>query len=124
MRKRGITLGEILVIVVSIGILVAILLLCLEMAQRNEDERSGKVAVDWVSLGEGCYDHAEYLSNRNQRTIIYFSDGRTVSVRATVAINYPKGSEIRVSQKRFAAGTLKERLEEQYRVDPLDAEAK
>ncbi len=148
MKKRGMTMGEILVVVAIIGVLAALFIpVLVNTKKRSEELRASAEAkdkedkeaealhnqqyeaahkVDWVTIGVGYYDHADYMSNGHQLTVIYFNDGRTVPMNAIIAMSYQKGSKIQIQQMRFGAGTPSESLANQYKVETaaFDAEAK
>lgn len=130
MRRKGFTLIELLVVLTIIVVLGTLLFGAISASREAAKADAQKVQnfsankVDWVVLGEGYYDHAEYFFNAYRLTVVYFSDGRTVPMNAVVAMEYPKGSRVRVCQMRVGAGTPAEKLDDKYKIELLDAEAK
>ncbi len=76
-------------------------------------EQEALAHPEFVVVGEGYYDHAEYPGP--EETVVYFSDGRTVPLHALVAMPYPKGSKIRISLQKSDAS---------YKIELLEAEVK
>ncbi len=92
--------------------------------EKNNQEFAADQKVDWVVLGEGYYDHADYALTGKQVTVVYFSDGRTIQMGGVIDMEYPKGSKIRISQLRTGAGTAFEKRKDKYKIELLDAEGK
>ncbi len=92
--------------------------------EKNDQEFAADQKSDWVVLGEGYYDHADYALTGKQVTVVHFSDSRTVSMSGVIDMNYPKGSSIRISQLRTGAGTAVEKRKDKYKIELLDAEGK
>lgn len=130
MKRKGLTLIEVFVVLAIIMVLGSLLFVVISAAkeasradtQKIQNGPAGK--VDWVVLGEGYYDRAEYFYNAYGLTAVYFSDGRTVLMNTVVDMEYPKGSKIRILRMRIGADTPAEKWEDKYKIELLDAEGK
>ncbi|MDP1719011.1 MAG: hypothetical protein Q8L24_01135 [bacterium] len=139
MKKSGVNLIEVGLVLVVIVLFLAMIVVGIhssqegqkaqeafdkEEAEQNNQEYAADQKVDWVILGEGYYDHAEYALTGHQVTVVYFSDSRTVQMKGVIEMKNPKGSNIRILQMRTGAGTLFEKRKDKYNIELLDVGGK
>lgn len=122
--KKGITFIELLVIVAIIGLVSAIVVPALLRARQYVTQVPNRDNVDYLVLGEGKLEKVEYSFDGQQHTMVYFQNNSVVHMAGINSIGYSRGDMIRISQKRLGAGTEFEKLENSYKVELLEAEAK
>ncbi len=122
--KKGFTLIELLIVVAIICIVAAIVIPGLLAARETERQKASWSHVDYRVLGEGKFEKAEYVFDGQQYTVVHFQDGSTARMVGVNSIGYSRGDMIRISQKRLGADTKHEKLENSYKIELLEAEAK
>ncbi len=122
--RQGLSLVELLIIVAIIAIIVAIAIPGLVANHTVEKQKVAWSNVDYSVLAEGKFEKTEYVFDGQQYTDVHFQDGPKARLMGVNTVSHERGDRIRISQKRLGAGTEFEKLENSYKIELLEAEAK